>query len=151
MRKRLRRLKNTLKCAISITAIIVTAFLYQCSLPTSLSQLQEAIMAENSVREQILHHLEEYYLTMSVPDSIQQLVFQDIDSLIKKSKEVTPGINVKANPDTNIYQIETMLNDTLRAAIIVRVRGDKTTFESIMQRAQLCAMRVDSITENNYW
>jgi len=151
MRKRLRRLKNAVTCNILFITIIATAFLYQCSRPTSLKRLQEAIMAENTERKQVLHQLEEYYLTMSIPDTIRLLVFEDIDSLIKKSKEVTPRINVKANPEANIYKIETILKDTLRAAIIACVRGDNNTFESIIHRALLCAMKVDSLTENNYW
>jgi CHAT domain-containing protein len=54
-------------------------------------------------------------------------------------------------PDTNVYRLESRLQDLLRQAAIARARDENQTFQTLIHQARKLAKIVDAGMENNYW
>jgi len=119
----------------------------------NLINLQKAILASKTdvERQKILERLDKYYLTMSIPDSVQRRVHAEADTLIKRQERNSPLAIIDDELDNNIYQVENQLKVVLRDAIIACIRGDDSIFQSIIKYAKTLADTVDKGTDNNYW
>jgi CHAT domain-containing protein len=132
--------------------ILVIIFIWQSSRQrTNLIDLQKAVMvAEPDVGAQkILQRLDEYYLRMSIPDSISRIVRAEVESLIElRASKLDTNCTISK---TNIYVIEDQLKRIIRDAMIAKVLGQHYVFRAFIKHAKLMADTVDAGTNNNYW
>lgn len=140
----------------SFIFILVISVVWGCRFfcrQTSPIALQKAILkaTKNEERQKILSRLDQYYLSMFIPDSIRRHVQAEVDTLIKHQERTNPLIIINKKIGTNIYQVEEQLNGILRAATIAHVRKENDTFQMIISYAKILADSVDNGTEKVYW
>ena len=104
-----------------------------------------------SERQKILDRLDEYYLNLSIPDSVRQHVQAEVDTLIKGYERAKSWENIGVALDINVYQLEFHLKECLRNSLIARFLGDEQIFDTFIQHAKSMASKVDAGTDNNYW
>ncbi len=136
-----------------LVLILLAGFLFMDACPSEQipERLQKAISAAktDAERQAIAQKLEGYYLTMCIPDSIEQRVRAAVEETIARPPD---GIKwQKTPPDTNVYQLENQLQELLRDALIARARGDEEVSQKLMGLAQDWGRRVDRATDNDYW
>jgi len=135
-----------------LAAISAVTFWWLNRQPTLLDLQKDYLFAKTDAeREKIIDRLEDYYLNLSIPDSIRLHVDEEIDTLL-----VTTEINVaefsQENWDTtNVYDLENRLKSLLRIAMIARAREEVQTFQGLMDLAKKMAETVDVGTQANYW
>jgi CHAT domain-containing protein/Flp pilus assembly protein TadD len=142
--------------SVILLALVTAAFWYLQQRPTLIDLQKEMLTAQTDHEKQkILEKLDQYYLTMPIPDAIRQEVKDSVDALIRRfdPAQFTPEKLDRrwANLDSNIYLVENQLSDLLRDGIIARKLKDMNTFQTIMSHAERLADTVDSGTDNNYW
>ena len=114
--------------------------------------LQKAILVAKTdiERRQILDRLDQYYLNLSIPNSIREQVETKVDTLLKRQRHNKPTIN-SCLIDTNVYILENKFRGMLREAMIARCRGDEPTAHVFFEALKVYANSVDEKTENPYW
>lgn len=139
-----------------ILLLSVGAFVW-CSQrrPTLIDLQREMLEAQgDSLKQQkVLEKLDEYYLTMPIPENIRREVEARVDSLKYDSADFTPEKldSAPANLDTSIYMIEYRIRDVLRNAMIARSREDMPTFQTIIAYAENLAGVVKAKLGDDYW
>lgn len=153
MKKSIKKLTITGISLFSILIFSMLVFVWYSQRKISLIDLQKKILiAKTEIeRQRILERLDEYYLKLSIPDSIRQHVQAEVDTLIRDYEKRKLLENIDVDLDTNFYQLEVQLKKLLRDAMIARVRGEKDIFQSIIKHAEIMAQKIDEGAENNYW
>ena len=134
MKKKLKKTSYLLISVLPVVLVLAFIYIWYSQQKITLIKLQKAILVTktDSERQKILDRLDKYYLTMSIPDSIQQRVQAEVDSLIKQQEHSEWDTNFTVL-DTNVYVLENQLREVLRDAMIAHVRGDKPMLQALMQ------------------
>ncbi len=128
------------------------AIYWQLNRQPTLAQLQQKYLtAQNdSERARIIDQVEEYYLHLSVEDSIRKRVEQNVAAMVDTSR---PGLSDFDggwdSPD--LYALESRLKQLLKAAMIVCAKSSREACAAFLQKAVERAAFVDSKTQHQYW
>ena len=143
---------NILSLTMALLLFITISYIWYNQCKTTLIDLQKKILAAKTEdeRHKIVDQLDKYYLSMSIPDSIQQRVQSEVDTLIKLLETGDLDTNF-AIIDTNVYVLENQLKDVLRNAMIARICGYKQMLQALIKHAKMLANTVDIGTDNSYW
>jgi len=138
--------------SLTVIAAVAVATLLWLRRETSLVDLQkEYLFAESDEeREKVIDRLEDYYLNLSVPDSIRQQVDDEVASLLETT-EIDPAAYTQDKWDTNVYKLENRLRGLIKTAMIARARDDEALFRKLMHVATEMAANVDKGTGADYW
>ena len=98
---------------------------------TSLVHLQkEYLFAESDAeREKVIDKLENYYLNLSIPDSIHRQVDDQVVSLLETT-EIDLSAYTRDKWDSNVYRLENQLQKLFKATMIARAREDDALSKS---------------------
>ncbi len=135
--------------AFFIAAALIAAAIWWWRDETTLAELQKQyLLAETEAEKaKVVEWVEKFYLKLSIPDSIRQRLDQEVARQIDAAKITVEEVA----PDTNVYRLESRLQDLLRQAAIARARNENEIFQTIIKQAQYLAQKVDAETHNDYW
>lgn len=142
----------TLALALLVLALLIGFLLIDaCPSEQTPERLQKEISATetDAGRQAIVKKLEQYYLTMCIPDSIEQRVQAAVEAVLDQPPDVEKW--TKTPPDTNAYQLENQLQDLLQDALIFKARNEEEPYRKLMQQARDWGKVVDQGTDNDYW
>lgn len=146
------KIYNKITAFFAMLLFFMVGLILSCSEQgTSLIDLQKEVMVadpENGVQK-ILLKLDEYYLTMSIPDSIRKQVQADVDTLIMhRASKLDTNVTFR---ETNVYVLERTLGETLRNVLIAQIINKNSVYKSLLRQCKTMAEIVDAGTNNNYW
>jgi CHAT domain-containing protein len=135
--------------AFFIAAAFLAATVWYSRGEITLAELQKQyLLAETDAEKaEVVERVEKFYLNLSIPDTIRQRLDQETAKQIDTAKITLE----EAAPDTNVYRLESRLQDLLRQAAIARARDENQTFQAIIKQTQYLAKKVDTETHNDYW
>lgn len=110
-------------------------------------QKQYVLAKTEAEKNKIVDRLEQYYLNLSVPDSLRQRVDREVATQLDTTKINSAAVA----PDTNFYRLERQLQNLLQMAAIARARDENETFRILIEQAKNFAQTVDTGTQNHYW
>ena len=149
---RRKTLKRYLFGFVLVVAIAATTYLWQNRQQTLIDLQKDYLFAKTDAeREKVIDRLEEYYLNLSIPDSIHLHVNEKVGTLLETT-EINVAEFSKENWDTtNVYELENQLKSLLKTAMIARARDEEQTFYALIELAKKMAKRVDEDTQADYW
>lgn len=138
---------------IVVIAVLAVVAIWRLNRQPTLIDLQRAYLfaKTNAEREKVIDLLEDYYLNLSIPDSVRLVVDEEVDTLLK-----TTSINMsefsEENWDTiNVYNLEGQLKSLHKTAMIACAREEDKSFRQLMDLGQKMARVVDKGTQGDYW
>ncbi len=138
---------------ILLAAIAATAAIWWFNRPVTLVDLQKRYLFAKTQEEKdkIIDQLEEYYLNLPVPDTLRQRVEREVAMIIDTTK-INPATFANGMAaDTNVYKLESQLQNLLYLTAIARAREESQMFSELMKQAKMMAKTVDVGTQNDYW
>ncbi|MDZ7362576.1 MAG: CHAT domain-containing protein [candidate division KSB1 bacterium] len=141
-------MKNYL-IAFFIAAALIAVAVWWLRDEATLAELQKQyLLAKNEAeRAKIVERVESFISSFRFPDSIRQRVEQQVAAQIDAAKIALEEVA----PDTNVYRLESWLQDLLRQAAIARARDENPIFQTLIKQTQDLAKKVDAETHNDYW
>ncbi len=116
--------------------------------PTLADLQKQYVLAKTEVeKNKIVDRLEQYYLNLSVPDSLRQRVDREVATQLDTTK-INSAVVAS---DTNVYRLERQLQNLLQTAAIARARDENEIFKTLIDQAKNLAHTVDTGTQNHYW
>ncbi len=124
-----------------------------CQQQSNLIDLQKAYLFAQSdqEREEIINDLENYYLNLSVPDSISQRINQEVQAKLDTFKIDSSEYSEKILDEPNIYVLENKLRDLLELYMIAISREEKSMYPKFTAIIKRMAKRIDKETQFEYW
>jgi CHAT domain-containing protein len=148
-------LKRKLTYFALLTSVGAAAAIYfycQLNRQPTLAQLQQKYLAaqNDSDRARIIDQVEEYYLHLSVEDSIRQRIEQNVAALVDTTRPSLSDFDGGwDSPD--LYALESRQKQLLKAAMIVCAQSSPQECAAFLQKAEERAAFVDSKTQHQYW
>ena len=84
----------------------------------------------------MIDRLDEYYLTVPIPDSISQHVDQEVQTLLDSTKIDLAIYNKKYFDEPNAYVLERKLASFLKTVMIARAQEDEATLKKLLKQAK---------------
>lgn len=139
--------------AFSVFVVVAVAAFWWAARQPNLIDLQKQYLFTKTDEEkaQVIDNLERYYLKLSVPNSLRQLVDNDITTTLDTTKTDLATYGNVTIKDASVYKLESRLQDLLRLAAIARAREESQTLQEIIDHTTEIAKTVDTGTQNNYW
>jgi CHAT domain-containing protein/Tfp pilus assembly protein PilF len=136
---------------LQFNLVIVLLLCHACGKwqDNELAMLQRAYVFSDSEneREEIVDQLEEYFLKMPIPDSLEQKLYNDVETLLNdyESESQTSLENYKDEP--NIYLVEGKFYSQIKSKMIILAKNGTVSLKEMDSIAQY----LDSELDINYW
>ncbi len=143
--------KYTIAGLIIVAGLAAAAY-WWLNREVTLVDLQKQLLFAKTAADtaRVIDRLEQYYLNLEVPDSIRQRVDRELAIIL--TTKINPAAYTNGMvADTNVYKLESHLQDLLQLAAIARVREENQTVQEIIGQAKIVAQTVDAGTQANYW
>lgn len=114
-----------------------------------LAVLQRAYVFSDSEneREEIIDQLENYFLKMPIPDSLEQKLHIDVETLINEYKIESQASLENYRDEPNIYQVESKFYSLIKSKIISIAKREETGFHNM----DSIAFYIDTQLGIEYW
>lgn len=147
------QVKKYYGAALVVFIAVFSFFIWTWVHKTDLFELQRemAVTKSRVERQKILKRLDNYYLTMSIPDSFWNKVRAEVDNSIQLQMQC-PSIYIHKNLDSiNYYQFEDTLRHVVRQALISRIKKDSALYQNLVNYASCIAQKIDTKKQIQYW
>ncbi len=148
------RMKKRALMQLIILLLMSAYFFFNgCSQQTDLFDLQRTICSSSSVQDtlKIVRQLEQYYLSLTVPDSISTQVTTAFNQQLQNfTLPEMPAIPAKLLP-ADIFPLEKKLQEIIQAATLAKVRQDTLPINQVIAYARRLAISIDSAKSIKYW
>lgn len=146
-------MQKYLVVGIVLIAVIAGGAIWWLNLQPTLIDLQKAyLFAETDAeKEKVINRLENYYLNLSIPDSIRERVDEEVATVLETTEINMAEFSKENWNTTNVYVLEKQLKSLFKTAMIARAKEEIALFEELTVLATEMAQIVDTGTENDYW
>jgi len=135
------------------SGILVLALIIYSQRRCSLIDLQKEMLHASAEveRQNIIKKLENYYLSIDIPDSIVLQLQYEFNDLLSANSNYNFFTLPDDIPDEEVLQLEAKFNDFLQHAFLNKLTKGEEFFRSVMEVAMPIVARIDHVTNNNYW
>ena len=139
--------------SIAVLLSIGAGFIFFHTPKNTLIELQKRYVLATTIdaKEQVIEELQGYYLSMEIPDSIDQKIEISAQHDIKSTIIDTTGLKYDIYENLNPYELEVRLESLLHKSMIAKARSNDGLFASLVEHVLVIAKRVDDGTGNPYW